>query len=410
MKKEISFKLNFYAFIWHATFLALAVNFMNIDTIIPAVLLKAGGTSFELGILTAITIGVANLFQLFFAGFLSHQQLKKKYLLIGIHLRVISLFFLGLIFLYVTKISNKFLIFNILLIITIFSISGAFANISYTDILGKAIRPEDRKKFFTLRQSISSIGILLSSFIIKLILEYYHYPINYSILFFTASLLLGIATIGFWLIDEPLTKLKNTSFNLIKYLKDIPYYIKNDKNLLYYLIVVNILSFSLTIIPFLIDFAKKNFKLTGSVIGNFLILRTLGMLIASMLLLKTSKHKGYKGILKITVIIGAMIPILALILIKNYILYISLFFLIGVFFALYQITISGILLEISNEENRAIYTGISGVGSIGGIIFPSISGFLIGKFGHSFIFITGSLFILTSLIFIPKFNCAHLKK
>jgi len=54
-------KINFRAFLWHAVFLALASNFMDIDTIIPSMLIKAGGTSIHLGFLTAIMLGGSSL-------------------------------------------------------------------------------------------------------------------------------------------------------------------------------------------------------------------------------------------------------------------------------------------------------------------------------------------------------------
>ena len=40
-------KNNYYSFLWYAIFLALAQNFMDIDTIIPAMLVDAGGSSNE---------------------------------------------------------------------------------------------------------------------------------------------------------------------------------------------------------------------------------------------------------------------------------------------------------------------------------------------------------------------------
>jgi hypothetical protein len=54
--RDIS-KKNFHAFLWHASFLAIAKNFMDVDTVIPAMLLNAGGTQVHVGILTAIMIG-----------------------------------------------------------------------------------------------------------------------------------------------------------------------------------------------------------------------------------------------------------------------------------------------------------------------------------------------------------------
>lgn len=82
---------------WHATFLALTVNFVDIDTIIPSMLLQAGGTAFHVGLLTAIMVGGARLFQLLFAGFISNKEQKKGYLLAGINLRIVSLFGLALL-------------------------------------------------------------------------------------------------------------------------------------------------------------------------------------------------------------------------------------------------------------------------------------------------------------------------
>ena len=91
-------KINFRSFLWHSIFLALATNFMDVDTIIPSMLIKAGGTSVHLGILTAIMIGGTRIFQLIFASNLSKKTFKKKFLLIGVNLRVLSLIVLGIIF------------------------------------------------------------------------------------------------------------------------------------------------------------------------------------------------------------------------------------------------------------------------------------------------------------------------
>ena len=37
------YRHNYYAFLWHASFLSLAQNFMDVDTVIPAMLIEAGG-------------------------------------------------------------------------------------------------------------------------------------------------------------------------------------------------------------------------------------------------------------------------------------------------------------------------------------------------------------------------------
>jgi len=50
LSKSVS-KHNFYSFLMHAIFLALAMNFMDVDTIIPAMLIESGGSSMHIGCL-----------------------------------------------------------------------------------------------------------------------------------------------------------------------------------------------------------------------------------------------------------------------------------------------------------------------------------------------------------------------
>ena len=99
INEQIS-KNNYYSFLWHAVFLALAINFMDVNTIIPAMMVDAGGSSLQLGILTAIMQGGGKVAQLAFAPFLNNQPLKKGYLLGGINARISALGGMALLFYY----------------------------------------------------------------------------------------------------------------------------------------------------------------------------------------------------------------------------------------------------------------------------------------------------------------------
>jgi len=67
---------NYYAFLWHAVFLALAKNFMDVDTIIPAMMVDAGASSLQVGILTAIMLAGGKCAQLFFTLFIALVSLS----------------------------------------------------------------------------------------------------------------------------------------------------------------------------------------------------------------------------------------------------------------------------------------------------------------------------------------------
>ena len=157
--------------------------------------------------------------------------------------------------------------------------------------------------------------------------------------------------------------------------------------------------------PFLILFAKDKFGLTFELIGNFLLFRTIGMLFASLGFYKTAHKIDYKILFKFSLIVGTLLPVTALFLSNNQFFYQLLFILSGIFVAIYRISYNGVLLEISTNENRALYTGIVGAGSVVPVIFPLIGSWVINYFGFSTFFILFMLIISFSLYFIFKLDC-----
>lgn len=399
-------KINFNSFLWHAIFLALASNFMDIDTVIPAMLIQSGGTSFHLGIMTTILLGGSSFFQLFFASYLSNKHYKKNYLLTAINMRVISLFALAALFFYSSSVRSDLIIVFIFIIISFFAISGSFANISYMDIFGKSVNPEKRKRFFTLKESVTSIGIFLSAIIVRELLKRYTYPDNYSLLFFIAATLLFIASLGFWNIKEVRSKIK-VQKGMWSFFKRIPNEIKNNKNLKYYLILINTFGLAMSMLPFLILFAKENFELTDKMVGNFLVFRITGMVASGIIFYKLSNKINYKFMVKAASIVGAIIPIVSLFLIKYEFYYQFLFLLSGFFVSVYKISKSGVLIEISNVENRAVYVGISGAGDIISMVFPLLAGALISFIGFSAVFISVSIVVFLSFFVSNKLDCQN---
>ena len=108
-------KINFRNFLWHAIFLALASNFMDVDTIIPSMLIKAGGNSAHLGFLTAIMLGGSSVLQLLFAPMLSKKVTKLNHLLLGINLRVIALFLISLMLFFSRSLSGDAIIAGVMI-------------------------------------------------------------------------------------------------------------------------------------------------------------------------------------------------------------------------------------------------------------------------------------------------------
>ena len=402
LNKQIS-KHNYYAFLWHAVFLALAINFMDVDTIIPAMMVDAGGSSLQLGILTAIMLGGGRLAQLVFAPFLNNQSSKKVYLLGGINTRIFALGGMALLFYFSSHIIDSLIIWSIFILISLFSFSGSFANINYVDILGKSVLQEKRKAFFSIKQVVSSIVVFLSAFLVRGVLSGYGYPINYATLFFIAAILLGIASLGFWKIMEIPASISKID-GLVKFIHIVIQEIRANQKLRNYLFLTNTQGISMILMPFLILYAKKIFSAGSQDIGNFLILKVIGGVLTGSIIFYYAQKIRYQHMLYITSIIAMLIPLFILML-PGSILFPYIFLFGGIVFTIHSISISGILLEVTTNENRVLFPGLSGAGAIFPVIFSFIGGWIITEFGFNLFFVIFIVVIFLSFYSIYKINC-----
>ncbi|MDD4109173.1 MAG: MFS transporter [Prolixibacteraceae bacterium] len=394
---------NFYSFLWHAGFLAFAKNFMDVDTVIPAMVVEAGGGAIHIGVLTAIMLGGSYFTQLFFAPYLSNKSFKKKYLLAGINTRIITLTALGVLLFMLKGGTSGYVLYLVFLFIALFSLAGAFANISYADILGKSVNPDKRKTFFSANQVISGIIVLGAAFLVKKVLVWKTFPDNYAMMFFIGGALLLTASAGFWSIRETVpSTLKVSSFkNFISILRSE---IKKNKKLRYFLGFINTQGIAISFLPFVILYAKESFNAQSTQTGSFLLFKVTGIVLVSLLVLIGAKKLKYNILLYSNVILSVSLGLMALII--NDLDGLKYIFLAGgVVYSLYTMTMNGLLLEISGNENRALYAGFAGAGNILPAIFPLIGGPLIKLFGFHAFFVLFMFIISTCLFFIYKIDC-----
>jgi len=398
---------NFAAFIWHAFWLALANTFAERNTVLPGLILFVGGSQTEVGILTAITVGIPIVSQLAFAGYLSQKEYKKNYLLIGIYLRVGA--FVGTVWTLtkVEALSPTIVILLVFAWMLVFSVSGAFAGVSYSDILGKSITGNTRKRFFVVRQFLSSIGVLLSAVIAREFLKGFEYPNNYIIMFSAASIILFVASFGFASIKENPTKKFRSERNLFQVLRSIPKVLKEDLRFRNFIYLINLIQLPLTLIPFIVVLSKESFELTKATIGNFLFFQISGMIISNLLWARVVKKYSFKGVVRILIGVEVFIPIFALVAANfgNYYFFNMIFFIVGFAMSAFKISNEGIFLEITNETNRAMYQGIGGSLNITVAFFPLVSGLLINYIGVSPIFIGASILVTFAFLLPSKIKC-----
>ncbi len=400
--RKISVK-NFYAFLWHACFLAFAQNFMDVDTIIPAMIIDSGGGAVHIGIMTAIMLGGSSFTQLLFAPYISNKSFKKKFLLLGINSRILSLFALALILFYLMAHQSKQVLWLIFLFITVFALGGAFANVCYTDILGKSVNENKRKTFFSVKQFIAGSVILFSAVLAKKVLTAFEYPVNFSSMFFIGAVSLLIASGGFWKINEYAPSAMKI-YGFKDFARRLRSELSQNPRLAYFLGFINTQGIALSFLPFVMFYAKETLNAQSGDTGTFLLYKVIGVVTVSLLVFFVASRIKYNFLLYLNATLSLLLVLTTLFISDEHTLR-YIFVMGGVIFSLYNITMNGLLLEISGKGNRAIYTGFAGAGNILPAIFPLAGGWIIGHFGFPVFFVLFLLVVSTSFLFIRKIDC-----
>ena len=376
---------------------------MDVDTIIPAMIVESGGGAMHIGIMTAIMMGGSSFTQLFFAPYISNKTFKKKFLLLGINTRVFALLGLGVLLFLLTGEQKGFVLWLVFFFITLFSLAGAFANVSYNDILGKSVKPEKRKSFFSSVQIIGGIIVMGAAFLAKKLLVWREFPVNYAFMFFTGASLLLVASAGFWSIREVVPSRLRIS-GIKAFFKVLKTELRNNKKLGYFLGYINTQGIAISFLPFIILYAKETFSSQSSETGTFLIFKVIGILIVSTMVLLGAKKIKYNLLLYGNVLLSIVLALMALLV--NDITSVKYIFVVGgIVYSLFTMSMSGLLLEVSGNENRALYTGFAGAGNILPAVFPLIGGIIINQVGFHAFFVLFMIIMASATFFIYKIDC-----
>lgn len=402
LSPEVS-RHNYQAFLWHAVFLAFARNFMDVDTVMPAMLVEAGGTGLHIGLMTTIMLGGSSFTQLIFAPFITNFTYKRNLLLAGINGRILSLLLMGIMLYFSSRLQDRMLIWMIFVLITVFSLGGAFANVSYTDILGKSIDPSARKSFLSVKEGITGIVLLVSALLARKVLTLSSFPVNYACMFLTGFLALFVASLGFWRLKEQLP-----SRMVIRSMGDFLFRMRDElrknRRLGYFLGWINTMGISITLLPFVMLYAKELYHTQSHETGTFLLYKVTGSVGIGFLLFALSSRFRYRYLLYVNVVVALLVP-LVLLVSPGTPPFRFVFLEGGIVFAVYMISMNGVLLEISGTETRALYAGIAGAGNILPALFPMLGGWIIERYDFLWFFILFIFMVLSSLFFIYKLNC-----
>jgi MFS family permease len=388
---------NFIGGLWHGAFLALGVSLTQPTTVISAFIADLTGSTIWVGGLSTVLMVAAALPQLFVARWIEHRPRKMPYLLTAIYLRVGSWGILAFLIYSIGDKQPTILAWTLVAMLAIFFAGGGLGNIPYTDIIGKVIPADRRGAFFGGKEALAGPLAVSAALGARQILAHIPYPNNYALLFGLAALGLGVASLGFWIMQEPVTSSEETHRHSWG---DYWQKIRDTSKKLKVLIIIELLTgFSLMALPFYVVFAREKLGAPPDAIGWFLLAQILGGVLANLLWARLVDRTGSRQMLVVCASISTITPLLAIAVAPlGWPALFMVFFLAGATFTGRKVGFQSALLELAPAAERPTYTGLNAVLILPLAFLTLIAGIFLQHGSYTTLFILASAFIAVGTI------------
>jgi len=378
-------------FVWHAFFLALTRTMLDPNTVFPALVSSLVDSKTLFGVLYAILLGGPFVFNVAFGHFLHGKPRQKPYLLVGIYLRALS--FLGMaVFTFLFAVRAPLLVVVSLVgWILLFSLSGGVAGISYADIVGTLAPMGTRGRLYAAKQFAAGVAMLLGGVVVvgAFSLGSLAYPANYAVLLGIGAAGLVVASVGFWFIREDRRQAASPRTETLRmFLRRVPAIVQRDRSFFRFILSSNMASFSLMLLPFYMIFARDVLHVGTEWVGRYLLLQVGGAIISNLMWGYLSGWKGSGAVVRTCIVMGGLIPILALVLRPLGPMAFGLVFvLVGFVISGRSVGFEPYLLDLAPDDERTVYVGINGTLNVSRVLLPILGGVAMDLLGFTVTFV-----------------------
>lgn len=272
--------------------------------------------------------------------------------------------------------------------------------VGWQDLIGKIIPADRRGRFFGITNFAGNATGILGALAVPFVLESYEFPMGYVFAFSAATVLIFISWFALSLTREPPQATSKPRVSQMEYMRSLPAVMRRDPNFVRYMAFQVVYTLSGMATGFLAVYAAKQWNLSDSQAGWYVIAMQVGQALSNLLFGFLADRKGHKLNLEIVALLGAVSLVLAY-LAPDSVWFFPIFFLRGAIFAGTVISSISIVLEFTHPEERPTYLGLANtLPGVAGVIAPLVGGWLAGVAGYGPMFIVSAVLAAASFIMI----------
>lgn len=398
-------KSNFYSMVAEGGLFQISNKFWDTSTVIPLFITAYAGSMTVVGLALTLSMFASVLVTFIFGLLVWKIKNLARFQFFILLIRGLPLF-LAPVVLFAPSMNTAVLSF--LVVFTICNGSIGIIGVSWWDIMARTIPQENRGQLLGLQQVSAGIGGLITGIAIKEILgsNIMSDPVRFSILFTGVGAFGLVSALVMGRVKDPYRKQMQPSGNPFIYIRSFSRLLHiNPKycRILFMQVFQYALFFTF---PFLILFEKQYFSLHVGQVSTLVFLQIVGTLTGGLVWGKLSKRWGNSGVIRAALFLSLLLMLLVLFCIfgKNqqipvpYAILVMISLLAGTCQLAFLYS-RNYIIDVTDEENRAIYLVMNST-----LLFPLsfislISGIIIDHFGFLPIFSAGALATLICLYF-----------
>lgn len=426
-------RAGFLPFLWHGFFLAFTMAMVEPNTVLPNYVARLTDSPVAFGALYAILLGGPSVFNLMFSQALRRFQRRKPSLIGGILVRAVAFAGMAGVTLLLAGTSPGAALWAFYGFVLLFALSGGFAGIAYSDIVARVLPSDRRPAMIAARQVAGGVAALGGGALVARILApgTFAWPLDYALPMAIGAAGLAVAAAGFLPVREP----KEGAFSAPTEdgpVADAPHdspdapspadgapaeapkgllretirVLRRDAAFRTFLLVENLSSFSLMVLPFYMLYVTRTFPDAPARLGTYVLAQVAGSLVSNVLWLFLSRRFGSVGVLRACIATGAALPLIVLALSPlGSAWYALVFLLVGFVTSGRNIGFEPYLLDLAPGPERTLYLGIRGSLNLLDVVLPLVGGLLVAALGFPPVFLGVSAFMLAALVLLRKASC-----
>ncbi|MYC74631.1 MFS transporter [Candidatus Poribacteria bacterium] len=414
---------NFRFALLQGTFMRINLAFADSSTVLPAFIHRLSGSDILVGLTGSMMTAGWMWPQLLMSNLLEHRPRKMPFYALGMSVRVLA--WLGVFFCTITigEQNPTLLAASFLSLYFISSSAMGVSTLPYMDIVSKAIAPQQRARFFSLRQLYGGFFAIWVGFLVRAVLGneseftgilgsitqtfktvtmYFicsvcrldtdlGFPYNYAFLFVCSVAAAFFSFVSFLGVREPIHPVHPRRQPMWQHLKHGAHFLRTDTNYRRFILFRVFAHFSGMASPFYMPYALNDLGFSEATMGFFIVCSALSGVISNAFWGHIGEKYGVRWLLIITAALMGIPPALAW---SSGILPTSLwmpaFFLIfivgGILANGMMVGFMAYMLNIAPPRNRPSYIGFMNTLLMPVSFGPLLAGFLAPHIGYRWLF------------------------